>query len=337
MLVRPTGTTIVPGSRRAAAGRRAEDRLFVRAASHCIYSAFRGFCQSPAATREIFSTQPPPPPPPRCITWLLFSCCCFFPPAFVAVGCGRGQVTGQDVLLLRRYGHANKLHSFQELFQALEGDHLYRQVVSTAPDTALARATSSPPDPPALALPRAGIPTEISVSEAFDGTDGGCSHYRAALGTSSLHTLLRVSVFKLLWWLLSPCVAVTRLGHPRINLPLPVTPAALGAFLRTGQEMTPPHCSSLGEGADRVWVAMPSKGRWPSLPRLPPPGSLVPAFACIVVMLSELQKDLCIFLPPDLPPWGSRVVVTTPSGCSWVSSATLMGPGDPCTTTDTSR
>lgn len=170
VLVRPTGTTIVPGSRRAAVGRRAEDRLFVHAASHCIYSAFRGFCQSPAMTREIFST----PAPSRCITWLLFSCCCFFPSAFVAVGCGRGQVTGQDVLLLRRYGHANKLHSFQELFQALEGDHLYRQVVSTAPDTALARATSSPPDPPALALPRAGIPTQISVLEAFDGTDGGC-------------------------------------------------------------------------------------------------------------------------------------------------------------------
>lgn len=64
----------------------------------CIYSAFRGFCRSPAVTREIF-----PPPPPRlcCITWLLFSCCCFFPPAFVDVGCCRGQVTGQDVLRLR--------------------------------------------------------------------------------------------------------------------------------------------------------------------------------------------------------------------------------------------
>lgn len=70
--------------------------------ARCIYSAFRGCCRSPAATREIFLF------PLCCITWLLFSCCCFFPPAFVDVGCGQGQVTGQDVLLLRRYRHVNK-------------------------------------------------------------------------------------------------------------------------------------------------------------------------------------------------------------------------------------
>lgn len=74
----------------------------VRAAVHCIYCAFRGFCRSPAATREIFLF------PLCCITWLLFSCCCFFPPASVDVGCGQGQVTGQDVLPLRRYRHGNK-------------------------------------------------------------------------------------------------------------------------------------------------------------------------------------------------------------------------------------
>ena len=155
MLARPTTTvpaprSLVPSPQSAATGRcaprTAKAGLFVCSALHCIYSAFRGFCRSPAATREIFFF------PLCCITWLLFSCCCFFPPAFVAVGCGWGQVTGQDVLLLRRYGHANKLHSFQELFRALEGDHLYHQVVSMAPGTVLACATSSPPDPLARGL-----------------------------------------------------------------------------------------------------------------------------------------------------------------------------------------
>lgn len=130
-----------------------------------------------------------------------------------------------------------------------------------------------------------------------------------------------------------------------------------------GQETTP-CCSSLGEEADQVWAAIPSKGRWQKLPRLPPLGSLVPAFArscrgggvpawasaltslplrrvalipcssakSVLVMLFELQKYLCIFLPPDLPLWGSWAAVTAPSGCSWVSSATLGGSGDPCVT-----
>lgn len=97
MPARPPGTAAAPGpwSAAAAASRSVEAGLFVRAAAHCIYCAFRGFCRSPAATREIFLF------PLCCITWLLFSCCCFFPSAFVDVGCGQGQVTGQDVLLLR--------------------------------------------------------------------------------------------------------------------------------------------------------------------------------------------------------------------------------------------
>ena len=54
------------------------------------------------------------------------------------------------MLLLRRYGQANKLHSFQELFGALEGDHLRGRVVSMAPGTALACTALHPPDAPAL-------------------------------------------------------------------------------------------------------------------------------------------------------------------------------------------
>lgn len=111
------------------------------------------------------------PPAPRCITWLLVFCCCFFPPAFVAVGCDWGQVTGQDVLLLWRHGHANKLHSFQELFRLLEGDHLCRQVVSTAAGTAVACATASPPDPLAWGLPGARVPPKMSGLEVFGGTE----------------------------------------------------------------------------------------------------------------------------------------------------------------------
>lgn len=144
MLARLAST--VPGPQSAAAGRRAprsaKTRLFVRAVCPCCIElclqSLLGFLPvTHCDQRNIFFLL-------CCITWLLFSCCCFFPPAFVAVGCSRGQVTGQDVPLLRRYGHANKLRSFQELFRALEGDGVYPHTVSTAPGTALTCTTSSP-------------------------------------------------------------------------------------------------------------------------------------------------------------------------------------------------
>lgn len=139
MLARPTVPVPVPGALPQGI-RSAEAGLFVCAICKLYLQRLSGFLSVTHCDQSnIFF-------PLCCITWLLFSCCCFLPPAFVAVGCGQGQVTGQDVLLLQRYGHANKLHSFQELFWALEGDRLYRQVVSMAPGTALACTTLSPPD-----------------------------------------------------------------------------------------------------------------------------------------------------------------------------------------------
>lgn len=115
----------------------------------------------------------------------------FFPPCFVDVGCGQGQVTGQDVLLLRRYRHVNKRHSFLELPRALQGENLHRRVVSLAPGTALPRLSHL--DPLAWGLPRGSIPPKMSVSEVFD--IWGLLALQQALGIFILHTQLHTSIF----------------------------------------------------------------------------------------------------------------------------------------------
>lgn len=203
-------TSTVPSPRSAATGcrapRSAKARLFVRAVCRCCIElclqSLLGFLPvTHCDQRNIFFL--------LCrITWLLFSCCCFFPPAFVAVGCDQGQVTGQDVPLLRRYGHANKLHSFQELFRVLEGDDLYRHTVSTAPGTALTCTTSSPPDPLSWGMLRAGTPPKMSVSEVADGLVCAAEWLwaRCVCTDSSVWMLSNIHS---LWWLTAAGVAVT--------------------------------------------------------------------------------------------------------------------------------
>lgn len=125
----------------------------------------------------------------------------------------RGQVTGQDVLLLWTYRHVNTLQSCQELFQALGSDHWYCKAVSMAPGTALPCATSSPPDhlaPGSCRGPRS-LP-KCLFRRCLMAQMGVVRTAEWLWAMFSLQTQLRVNVFKPVRWLPAACVAVTRLG-----------------------------------------------------------------------------------------------------------------------------
>lgn len=71
--------------------------------------------------------------------------------------------------------------------------------------------TPSSPEPLAWGLPRGSIPPKMSVSEVFDGREGGLLPCRVALGTFILHTQLHMSIFNPLRQLQAACVAMPRL------------------------------------------------------------------------------------------------------------------------------